>query len=100
MPRLAIVASHPVQYQAPWFRALAEQVDVHVFFCHRQSAEDQARAGFGTPFEWDVPLLDGYEHSWLQNVAAAPNSSGPWSPKPWPCCPRPPNSGRVPSFRR
>ena len=76
MPRLAIVASHPVQYQAPWFRALAEQVDVHVFFCHRQSAEDQARAGFGTPFEWDVPLLDGYEHSWLQNVAAAPNVNG------------------------
>ena len=76
MPRIAIVASHPVQYQAPWFRALAESADVHVFFCHRQSAGDQARAGFGTPFEWDVPVLDGYRHSWLVNVAPQPHVHG------------------------
>jgi glycosyltransferase involved in cell wall biosynthesis len=76
MPRLAIVASHPVQYQTPWFRALAQAADVHVFFCHRQTPEDQARAGFGAPFDWDVPLLDGYAHSWLRNVAPAPNVDG------------------------
>jgi glycosyltransferase involved in cell wall biosynthesis len=75
MPRLAIVASHPVQYQAPWFRALAGAADVHVFYCHRQTADDQARAGFGAPFEWDVPLLDGYAHTWLRNVAATPDVS-------------------------
>ena len=62
MHRLAIVASHPVQYQAPWFRALARVTDLTVFFCHRQDGAGQADAGFGVPFEWDVPLLNGYDH--------------------------------------
>jgi len=73
--RVAAVASHPIQYQAPWFRALAGAVDLDVFFCHRQDAEGQAAAGYGTPFEWDVPLLDGYRHHWLENRSARPNVS-------------------------
>lgn len=70
--RLGILASHPIQYQAPLFRALAERFDLHVFFAHRATAQDQAAAGFGVPFEWDVELLDGYEHSFLTNRAARP----------------------------
>lgn len=70
--RVAVVASHPVQYQAPWFRALAERCDLHVFFAHRQSAEDQARAGYGVAFDWDVDVLGGYAHSFLVNCAARP----------------------------
>ena len=33
-PRLAIVASHPVQYYAPWFRHLAatNRLDLKVFY--------------------------------------------------------------------
>src|SRR5262245_6838929 len=75
MHRLAIVASHPVQYQAPWFRALAKVADVHVFYCHRQDSAGQAAAGFGVEFEWDIPLLDGYAHTWLKNRAAIPDVS-------------------------
>jgi glycosyltransferase involved in cell wall biosynthesis len=67
MRRLAVVASHPIQYQAPWFRALAEVCDLTVFFCHRQSAADQGKAGFGQAFEWDVPLLEGYDAERLEN---------------------------------
>jgi glycosyltransferase involved in cell wall biosynthesis len=70
--RLALVASHPVQYQAPWYRALAAIVDLQVFFAHRMAAADHARAGFGVEFDWDVPVLDGYEYTWLDNVAARP----------------------------
>jgi glycosyltransferase involved in cell wall biosynthesis len=75
--RLAIVATHPIQYQAVWFRALATEptIEVDVFFCHRATREDQADAGFGVEFEWDVPLLEGYRHRFLQNVAAQPNVS-------------------------
>src|ERR1700741_4307399 len=73
--RVAVVASHPIQYQAPWFRALARATDLEVFFCHRQDAAGQAAAGFGVPFEWDVPLLDGYRSQWLENVAARPGVS-------------------------
>jgi glycosyltransferase involved in cell wall biosynthesis len=72
MRRIAVVASHPIQYQAPWFRALARVCDLTVFFCHRQDAQGQARAGFDTPFEWDVPLLHGYRYEWLENVSGTP----------------------------
>src|SRR6478609_5794440 len=75
MHRLAIVASHPIQYQAPWFRALARVTDLTVLFCHQQQPADQARAGFGVAFDWDVPLLDGYRHEWLHNRASTPDVS-------------------------
>jgi glycosyltransferase involved in cell wall biosynthesis len=70
--RLAIVASHPIQYQAPLFRALASRVDLDVFFSHRASRKDQARAGYGVEFEWDMDLLSGYHFEFLANVSKRP----------------------------
>lgn len=70
--RLAIVASHPVQYYAPLFRQLATRLDLTVFYAHRATASDQAKAGFGVGFEWDIDLLSGYRRQFLQNVAARP----------------------------
>ncbi len=72
MKSLALIASHPVQYQVPWYRALATMTDLRVFFAHRIGADEQARAGFGVAFDWDVPLFDGYAFEWLENVAARP----------------------------
>lgn len=73
--RLGILTSHPIQYQAPWFRALAKEADLEVFFAHRQSAAEQGKAGFGVAFDWDVDLLAGYAHRFLANVAACPDVS-------------------------
>lgn len=70
--RLAIVASHPVQYYAPLFRTLARRVDLMVFYAHAASPDDQARAGFGVGFEWDVDLLSGYPNTFVTNVARRP----------------------------
>jgi glycosyltransferase involved in cell wall biosynthesis len=70
--RIAAIASHPVQYQAPWYRALAQLADLRVFFAHRATADEQGRAGFDVPFEWDLPLVEGYEHEWLTNVSSRP----------------------------
>jgi len=70
--RLAILASHPIQYHAPWFRHLATRFDLEVLYVHRQDAQGQGAAGFGVDFEWDVPLLDGYRHRWLKNVSRNP----------------------------
>src|ERR1019366_8928098 len=72
--RLAILSTHPIQYHSAWFRALAARPDlnVHVYYCHKATPEDQARAGFGVEFDWDVPLLTGYPHSFLRNVANPP----------------------------
>ena len=70
--RLAFVTSHPIQYYAPLFRALAQRLDLVVFFAHRATASDQANAGFGVGFDWDVALLSGYAHEFLRNVATRP----------------------------
>src|SRR6476620_7356205 len=72
--RLAVVTSHPIQYNAPLFRALAQELDVHVFFAHRATARDQAKAGFDTPFTWDVDLLSGYQSSFLTNISRTPSA--------------------------
>ena len=69
---LAVVASHPIQYHAPLFRELARRLDLTVFYAHRATPVDQARAGFGVGFEWDIDLLSGYEHAFLRNLAKRP----------------------------
>ena len=73
--RLAIFTSHPIQYQAPLFRALAASgvVEPTVYFGSRHGVDVAMDAGFGHAFRWDVPLLDGYEHAFLPNTASAPD---------------------------
>lgn len=72
MTRLAVLLTHPVQYYSPWFTHLAQRLDLHVFYALRQTPQGQASAGFGVPFSWDLSLLDGYEYTWLENVAPTP----------------------------
>lgn len=52
---------------------MAGQLDVHVYYAHRQTAQGQAAAGFSTAFDWDLPLLEGYRSTFLTNVAKAPS---------------------------
>ena len=73
--KLAIISTHPVQYYAPVFRGLAQtkQVQPRVFYTWSQSSAGPVPdAGFGIAIEWDLPLLDGYEHEFVANVAARP----------------------------
>jgi len=81
--RLAIVSTHPIQYHAHWFRALAArpEIDLSVFYVYRASPADQAQAGFGVEFDWDIPLLEGYRYAFLNgaggkgsNLSALPAS--------------------------
>jgi glycosyltransferase involved in cell wall biosynthesis len=70
--RVAVVASHPIQYYAPIFRELARRLDLKVFFAHRATQDDQAKAGFAVKFDWDIDLLSGYDHVFMHNVAKRP----------------------------
>jgi glycosyltransferase involved in cell wall biosynthesis len=72
--KLGVLTSHPIQYQAPLFRELAQRCDLQVYFAHRQTPQAQATAGFGVAFEWDVDLLSGYTHTFLHNVARQPDT--------------------------
>ena len=56
LPRIGILSTHPIQYYTPLYRALAQVVDLQVFYCHRQASSDHARTEFGVAFEWGVPL--------------------------------------------
>jgi glycosyltransferase involved in cell wall biosynthesis len=73
--RLGILATHPIQYYVPWYRQLTRYAEVDVFFAHRQSPREQGLAGFGVPFDWDVPMLEGYNWRFLSNQARRPNVS-------------------------
>jgi len=59
--RLAIIASHPVQYQAPLFRRLLEETGGCVYYGHLPDERMQGE-GFGVAFQWDLPLLEGHDH--------------------------------------
>ncbi len=72
--RVGLLATHPIQYYVPWYRLLAQHVDLTVYYCQQLTPHEQA-VGFGGAFEWDVPLLDGYQHRFLVNRARHPNVS-------------------------
>jgi len=72
--RIGVLTSHPIQYQAPYFRALTKRADLHVFFAHRPTAEQQG-SGFGRSFNWDVDLLSGYSYTFLRNKAKNPGTN-------------------------
>lgn len=72
--KLGILASHPIQYQAPLFQALSKEVDLKVYFAHRPTPKDQSKVDFGVEFEWDIDLLSGYSHIFLKNESKNPST--------------------------
>jgi len=72
--RLAIISSHPIQYNAPMFAMLAksEIIEIKVFYTWSQSRESLFDKDFGKQIQWDIPLLDGYEYEFIENVSPDP----------------------------
>lgn len=73
--RLAILSTHPIQYNAPFFRELSSRtgLELRVFY----SWEGTARSNdpeFGRPIAWDIPLLDGYDWELVPNMASDPGT--------------------------
>lgn len=73
--RIAVVTSHPIQYNAPFFRCLsvADGVELKVFYLWNPGG-DRVDPEFGKAITWDIPLLDGYESEFVPNVAPRPGS--------------------------
>ena len=74
--RLAIISTHPIQYYAPLFQALAarEGLEVHVFYGWQGPSAGAFDPGFGADVTWDVPLLERYPHTFLENISADPGT--------------------------
>lgn len=69
--RLTILASHPVQYHVPLFRALAAHpgFQITVLYCGAWGTERYYDRGFRQALAWDVELLEGYDHRFLRNLS-------------------------------
>jgi glycosyltransferase involved in cell wall biosynthesis len=74
--RLAVVTTHPIQYYAPLFRCIAEHdgVNLRVFYGWTGSTEAGYDPGFEQEVEWDLPLLEGYDHTFVPNEADEPGT--------------------------
>lgn len=75
--RLAVVATHPIQYYAPLFRQLAkrEALALHVFYGWTgATGAGTFDPGFGQEVRWDVPLLEGYVHEFIPNRSPDPGT--------------------------
>jgi len=69
--KLAVFTTHPIQYHVPLWRRLAAVPGLHVkvFYFSDQSVRGGVDPGFGVPVAWDVPLLDGYDHEFIDREA-------------------------------
>lgn len=77
--RLAIIVSHPIQHFAPWHREIAKLpgIDLRVFFCCDWGVASYLDPEFQVPIAWDIPLVEGYEHEFLE-IAQRPEHLGFW----------------------
>ena len=65
--RLAYLVSHPIQYQSPLLRRIAQEpdIDLTVFFGSDFSVKGYVDRDFGVEVKWDIPLLQGFKHEFL-----------------------------------
>ncbi|MCG8403895.1 MAG: glycosyltransferase family 4 protein [Phycisphaerales bacterium] len=80
---LGIFSTHPIQYQTPLWRKLAarDDVRVHVYYASDASVRGEFNQEFGVEIKWDIPLLEGYPYTFLENKARKPGPAhkGFWS---------------------
>lgn len=72
MKRLAIITTHPIQYNAPLFELLSrrKKIAIKVFYTWGDSVlAEKYDPGFGKVIEWDIPLLKGYDYEFVENTA-------------------------------
>jgi glycosyltransferase involved in cell wall biosynthesis len=83
--RVAYLVTHPIQYQAPLLRYLNADPDIELtaFFESDFSVDHHYDVEFNREIAWDVPLLGGYRHVFLERHAwpkPPPESFAFWAP--------------------
>ena len=68
--RVAYYASHPIQYQAPLLRRIAQERDIELLVLYGSdfSVRGYRDRRFGVEVKWDLPLLGGYRHEFLPKL--------------------------------
>ncbi|MDF1546383.1 MAG: glycosyltransferase family 4 protein [Bacteroidales bacterium] len=72
MKKLAIISTHPIQYNAPAFRMLAQRshIKIKVFYTWENSKNGVFDKKFNKKIKWDIPLLEGYEYQFIKNISS------------------------------
>lgn len=61
---LLVVASHPIQYTTPIYKELTKSSNYNVKVLYLTIPDKHSQSlGFGKEFEWDIPLLEGYDYT-------------------------------------
>ena len=66
MKKLLILTSHPIQYQVPLWRKMAEAaVPIELLFLCPHGVKETRDPEFDRSFAWDLPMLEGYRSRFL-----------------------------------
>lgn len=65
--KVAYFLSHPIQYFSPLLKEMSKEMDLDVYYYSDNSIKGHMDSGFGTEVSWDIPLLDGYKSTFLNN---------------------------------
>lgn len=70
---LAILTTHPIQYQVPIWQALAREgrVPFEVWYLTNHGTQPSLDRGFGKTFSWDIDTLSGYPHQFMETEDGA-----------------------------
>src|SRR5580698_9730883 len=73
----AYVITHPIQYYTPVLQHLERTApgQCEALYCSGELEASHSQAGFGVPYRWDVPLLEGYRYRFLKNRASHPSTT-------------------------
>ena len=69
------IVSHPIQYFVPLYKQLntVKGVRSKVLFLSDETLKGVADKQFGVSFTWDIPLLEGYQYSFVANRSWKPS---------------------------
>lgn len=78
-PYLGVFQTHPIQYQVPLWRLMAQSdsLRIKVFYATRHGLETRMDPLWGLSFAWDIPLIEGYPHEFLSPAIRIPFLPGP-----------------------
>lgn len=74
---LAILTTHPIQYQVPIWRELARRgrIPFEVWYLSDHGVRESLDKEFQRTFRWDIDFLGGYPHRFLGHTGKAPDIS-------------------------
>lgn len=74
--KLAIVMSHPIQYQAPFLKKIhtGGKIELMTYFLWNFGVKEIFDNQFKQKIKWDIPVLDGYKYKFVKNFSLKPSS--------------------------